>query len=187
MAAADRSNVARQRDLSISYDKVGNLLRHQGKLDDALKAFRDSLTIRERLATADRSNTVAQHGLSVSYDQIGNVLRVQGKVDEALKAYRDSLTIRERLVTADRSNTQWQRGLSLYALRRNVLMAQGNRRGAQGYREAWHVDHPPPPTPATCWRKTSGLYRKINVRESGASKRRLRPIGTTWPWRALPL
>ena len=46
-----------QRDLSVSLRKIGDVLLAQGKLDEALKAYRDSLAIRERLAAADPSNT----------------------------------------------------------------------------------------------------------------------------------
>ena len=134
LAAADRGNTQWQRDLSVSYDNVGNVLAAQGSLDDALKAYRDSLVIRERLAAADRSNTQWQHDLSVSYDNIGDVLVAQDELDDALKAYRDSLAIRERLAAADRSNTEWQRDLSVsYEKVGDVLMAQEkSRRCAQG-------------------------------------------------------
>jgi tetratricopeptide (TPR) repeat protein len=94
-----------QRDLAISYEKVGNVLRAQDKLDEALTAYRDSLAIYERLAAADRSNTRWQRDLSISYNTIGHVLRAQGKLDEALKAYRDSLAIRERLAAANPNNS----------------------------------------------------------------------------------
>jgi hypothetical protein len=49
----------------------------QGKLDEALKAYRESLAIRERLAAADRSNTEWQRGLSISYNNVGDVLKAQ--------------------------------------------------------------------------------------------------------------
>src|SRR5205823_3149240 len=65
LAAADRSNTQWQRDLSISDEKVGDMLNAQGKLDEALKSYRDSLVIRERLAAADRSNTEWQRDLSI--------------------------------------------------------------------------------------------------------------------------
>ena len=107
-------------------DGVGDVLVAQGKLDEALKAYRDGLAIGERLAAADRSNTQWQRDLSVSYDKVGDVLVAQGKLDEALKAYRDSLAIAERLAAADRSNTQWQRDLSVsYNKVGDVLVAQG--------------------------------------------------------------
>ena len=84
-----------------------------GQLDEALKSYRDSLAIAERLAASDRSNTGWQHDLSVLYNSIGDVLVAQGKLDEALKSYRDSLAIAERLAASDRSNTGWQRDLSV--------------------------------------------------------------------------
>jgi tetratricopeptide (TPR) repeat protein len=109
----------------------------QGKRDEALKAYRDSLAIRERLAAADRSNSVWQRGLSVSYEKVGDVLVAQGKRDEALKAYRDSLAIRERLAAADRSNSGWQRDLSVsYTNIGDVLLAQGKLEEAlKAYRD----------------------------------------------------
>src|SRR5438552_15512067 len=83
----------------------------QGKLDEAISAYRDGLAIRERLAAADANNSQRQRDLSVSYNKIGDVLVAQGKLDEALPVYRDSLAIRERLAAADRSNTHTQRDL----------------------------------------------------------------------------
>jgi tetratricopeptide (TPR) repeat protein len=83
----------------------------QGKLDEALKSYRDSLAIRERLAASDRSNTGWQRDLSVSNNKVGDVLVAQGKLDEALKSYRDSLAIAERMAAFDRSNTGWQNDL----------------------------------------------------------------------------
>jgi tetratricopeptide (TPR) repeat protein len=115
LAAADRSNTDWQRDLSVLYNRVGNVLVAQGKLDEALKAYRDGLAIAEPLAAADRSNTHWQHDLSILYNNVGDVLAAQSKLDEALKAYRDGLAIRERLAAADRSNTRWQNDLQINA------------------------------------------------------------------------
>ena len=134
LAAADRSN-SRMAARSVGvYSKIGDVLVAQGKLDEALKAYRDGLAIAERLAAADPSNAQWQRDLSVSYERIGDVLVAQGKLDEALKAYRDSLAIRERLAAADRSNTQWQRDLSVsYEQDRRRAGGAGQaRRGAQG-------------------------------------------------------
>ena len=85
----------------------------QGKLEEALKAYRDALAITERLAAADRSNTEWQSDLSISYNMVGNVLLEQGKLEEALKDYRHLLAIAQRLSVADPSNAQWQRALSI--------------------------------------------------------------------------
>ena len=110
------------------------MLFAQGKLDEALKAYRDGLAIVERLAAADPSNRRVAARSVVSYNKVGDVLVAQGKLDEALKAYRDGLAIRERLAAADRSNTEWQRDLSVVVRqgRRRADGAGQARRGAQG-------------------------------------------------------
>ena len=67
LAKADPSNAGWQRDLSVSYEKVGDVLQAQGNLDEALKSYRDSLAIADRLAKADPSNAGWQRDLSFSY------------------------------------------------------------------------------------------------------------------------
>jgi hypothetical protein len=56
-----------QRDLSVSYDRVGDVLVAQGNLPEALKSFRDGLAIAERLAQADRGNAGWQFDFVVSH------------------------------------------------------------------------------------------------------------------------
>ena len=62
----------------MSYDKVGYVQMAQGDLAAAMKFFRDSLDIRQRLVQSDPSNADWQDGLSVSYQNVGNVQMVQG-------------------------------------------------------------------------------------------------------------
>jgi tetratricopeptide (TPR) repeat protein len=102
-----------QTGLAVAYDEVGNVLVAQGKLSEALQAYRDSLAIRERLAKADPGNAGWQRELSVSYIKVGEVLVAQGKLSEALQGYRDSLAITERLAKADPGNAGWQRDLAV--------------------------------------------------------------------------
>ena len=42
LVAADRSNARWQGDLSVYYEKVGDVLLAQGKLDEALQAYREA-------------------------------------------------------------------------------------------------------------------------------------------------
>ena len=74
LAKADPGNAGWQRDLSVSYDRVGDVLVAQGNLPEALKSFRGSLAIADRLAKADPGNAGWQRDLSVSYDRVGDVL-----------------------------------------------------------------------------------------------------------------
>jgi hypothetical protein len=55
-----------QHDLSVSHDRVGDLLAAQHRLQEALKSYRDGLAIRLQLANADPANTGAQFDLVVS-------------------------------------------------------------------------------------------------------------------------
>src|SRR5262249_12366998 len=113
LAASAPDDLDLQRGQSIMLDEFGDTYQTLGDRDAALTAYRDSLEMRERLATSDRSNTLWQRDLSVSYEKVGDALVLQGKLGEALKSYGDGLVIRERLAAPDSSNTSWQRDLSV--------------------------------------------------------------------------
>jgi tetratricopeptide (TPR) repeat protein len=113
LAKADPGNAGWQRDLSVSHNKIGNVLRAQGNLPAALDAFKASLAIRDRLAKADPGNAGRQRDLSVSHDRIGDVLRAQGNLPAALDAFKASHAIFDRLAQADPGNAGWQRDLSV--------------------------------------------------------------------------
>jgi tetratricopeptide (TPR) repeat protein len=92
----------------VSYNKVGDVQSAQGDLAGALKSYRDSLGIAEKLAKLDPGNAGSQRDLSVSYNKVGDVQSAQGDLTGALKSYRDSLAIRERLAKLDPGNAGWQ-------------------------------------------------------------------------------
>jgi tetratricopeptide (TPR) repeat protein len=126
LTASAPDDLTLQRSRGVMLAEFGNTYLTLGDLEQALKAYRDSLAIMERLAAADRSNSGWQRDLSVSYLKVGDVLEAQGKLDDALKAYRDSLAVIARLTTIDPSNTLWQRHISIsYEKVGNVLVAQG--------------------------------------------------------------
>src|SRR5207342_121887 len=80
----------------------------RGALDDALAAYRTSLSLRERLADKDQRNVGLQRDIAVSHNKIGDALAAQGATDDALKSYQAGLAIRERLVAQDPANAQLQ-------------------------------------------------------------------------------
>jgi hypothetical protein len=51
LAKAAPGNAGWQRDLSVSHNRIGDVLRARGNLPAALEAFQASLAIRERLLT----------------------------------------------------------------------------------------------------------------------------------------
>ena len=67
MAEKDPSNAQAQRDLSISFNKLGDHLVREGELPQARKLFEDCLRIRKTLAEKDPSNAEAQRDLAWSH------------------------------------------------------------------------------------------------------------------------
>ena len=135
---ANADDLIAQRDLSVSHERIGNVLKAQDDTPGALAAYRAGLTIREALAVRDPANTQWQRDLSVSHNKIGDVLVSQGDEPGALAAYRTGLTIAEALAVSDPANTEWQRDLSVSHDRiGNVLKAQGDEPGSMAaYRTA---------------------------------------------------
>ncbi len=68
LAARDPNNAEWQRDLSVSYNKIGDISAARGDRDGALKAYKDGLDIRKQLAARDPNNAEWQRDLSVSYN-----------------------------------------------------------------------------------------------------------------------
>jgi hypothetical protein len=73
----------------------------QGKLEEALRAYRDGLATAERLAAADRSNSQWQRDVYVSLWRVADVEIRQGNLTSALANLRRGLEIMERLAPAD--------------------------------------------------------------------------------------
>jgi len=99
LAKADPGNARWQRELSLSYANVGFVLRAQGNLADALKAYRDSLAVRERLANTDPGNADWQADLARSYGLLAPVYEKLDNTAEALIALRKGREILATLVT----------------------------------------------------------------------------------------
>jgi hypothetical protein len=99
LSKQDPSNADWQRDLSVSYEKVGDVLSAQGDLVGALKSYRDSLPIAEKLSKQDASNAGWQNNAAWSRYCIAKVL-VQMKDSDRNEARRlvvEGIDIMKRL------------------------------------------------------------------------------------------
>ena len=85
LAQSDPSNAGWQRDLSVSHEKLGDVLLAQGNLGEALEAYRESMAIRERLAQNDRSNAGWQRDLVFSHYKLAGVAEQANEEDVRLK------------------------------------------------------------------------------------------------------
>jgi tetratricopeptide (TPR) repeat protein len=121
----DLATVPRLKQQEDLLANLGDVRMVQGKLQEALDAYQQSLAIAKRLAEQDKTNSEWQRDLGISYEKIANVLMAQGKLQEALDLYQQELGIAKRLAEQDKTNSEWQRDLGIsYEKVGNVLMAQ---------------------------------------------------------------
>ena len=71
----------------MSHSKIGDVLRAQGNLPDALDAFKASLAIRERLIKADPGNGGWQRDLAIGHGRVAMILARQEADSDARAAF----------------------------------------------------------------------------------------------------
>jgi len=86
----------------------------QGNLPEALKSYRDSLAIADRLAKSDPGNAGWQRDLSVAYATLANDLRKMGTSADALSALRQGQAIIARMTQVSPSNESWKNDLAWF-------------------------------------------------------------------------
>ncbi len=132
LAAQDPGNAGWQRDLSVSFNKIGDVQSAKGDLDGALKAYQDSLAIRRSSPRRTPATPSWQRDLSVSFEQdrrrAGRAGRSRGR---AARPTRQGRAIREKLAAQDPGNAEWQRDLSVsFNKIGDVQSAKGDLDGA---------------------------------------------------------
>lgn len=114
LATCKPDNTQWQRDLGVSYDKIGGVRKAQGQLPEALQAYNKRLVIARKLAEQEPHNPKFQRDMGVSHERIGDVLKHQeGGLTKALHAYEERMRIAKKLADQDPDNTEWQRDLSV--------------------------------------------------------------------------
>ena len=84
------------RDLSISLNHAGDILKVRGSLDDALSAYQEALEIDRRLIE-QLDTPESLRALGISLHQVGDISKARGAIDEALSAYQEALEIDRHL------------------------------------------------------------------------------------------
>jgi tetratricopeptide (TPR) repeat protein len=112
LAAADPRDVQAQRDLSVSYNKLGDVQLQLGDTAQALASYQQGLEISQELAAADPRDAQAQRDLSVSHNKLGDAYLQLGDTARALTSYQQGLEIRQKLAATDPGNADAQRDLS---------------------------------------------------------------------------
>jgi len=91
----DPQNSQWQRDLSVSYNKLGDLLTAQGNLNEARENYQRGLEIRERLAEMDPQNIGWQRDLGVSYERLASL--TSEPVEDRVQSLQDAVAIYRNL------------------------------------------------------------------------------------------
>ena len=90
------------------------MLVAQGDLAGALKSYRDSLAIRDRLAKSDPNNARWQSDLAESYAKLADVYRRSNDRNNALAALQQGKAIMDRLVKLSPNNARWKYNLAWF-------------------------------------------------------------------------
>jgi eukaryotic-like serine/threonine-protein kinase len=122
------------RDVSVSYNKLGDVTLRLGQAEQALGYYRQGLEIGERLAQGSPGDAQAQRDVSVSYNKLGDVTLQLGEAEEALGYFKQGLEIRERLAKESPGDAQAQRDVSVsYNKLGDVTLQLGEAEEALGY------------------------------------------------------
>jgi tetratricopeptide (TPR) repeat protein len=113
------------RDLSVTYNELGDVMQAQGRLKEALASYRASRALVDRLA-ANPDNAGRQRELAANHLRIGNVDAAQGALDAALASYQTSLAIDARGAAPNERDTRRLYGLMVSQEKiGDVLRVQG--------------------------------------------------------------
>jgi tetratricopeptide (TPR) repeat protein len=93
LAESEPGRADYQRDLSISYNKLGDLYQALGQGEQALQLYQRSLDIARRLAESEPGRADYQRDLSVSFQRLGICLAQLDRVAEAAVALERHLQL----------------------------------------------------------------------------------------------
>ncbi len=114
--------------MSVSLERIGDLLLSEGDRAGALSRYQRGLEIAERLSAADPASADLARDVSLSLARTGDVLRSQGDRAGAMSRYQRSLEIRERLSAADPASAD---------LARDVFVSCWKMANLTGERRYW--------------------------------------------------
>ena len=92
--APDENGFGHRRIEGLALRNAGNILKSQGKIDQAILKFRKSAEVFERLAVT-RAAIKAEQARSL--DMLGDALSDQGMITGSLEAHQKALTLRSQL------------------------------------------------------------------------------------------
>jgi WD40 repeat protein len=111
LVQADPNDVNKQRELSISYERLGDIHLKDGNTEEALQSFRNGMEVRQKLSAANPSDLELQRDYSTSFERLGNLYFGVNRGEEAIKIFQDWLELNQKLSKANPSHPNLQRDL----------------------------------------------------------------------------
>jgi eukaryotic-like serine/threonine-protein kinase len=112
LLASDPRDTGVQRELALSYFKVGSLLWETGDISGAADDLRQAIRLREELAKAAATDVGRQYELASAYDRMGMFLLEQDATG-ALNYHRRSLAIYVSVPDAEQARESTRRAISI--------------------------------------------------------------------------
>ncbi len=123
-----------QRDLSVSYDRLGDIAKARNDYKAAEGYYAKALEISERLAKKYPDDPTLQRDLNVSYNKLGDIAEARNDYKAAEGYYAKDLAISERLAEKYPDDPQMQRDLSVsYERLGDIAKARNDYSAAEGY------------------------------------------------------
>ena len=101
------------RDLSVSYNKMGDLQSALGQGEAAGEYYKKALEIAQRLVDQEPERADYLRDLSVSYERMGDLQSALGQGEAAGEYYKKALEIAQRLVDQEPERADYLRDLSV--------------------------------------------------------------------------
>ena len=123
-----------QRDLSVSYERLGVIAEAMNDYKAAEGYYAKALEIGERLAEKYPEDPNLQRDLSVSYNKLGDVAKARNDYKAVEGYYAKALVVRERLAEKYPEDPNLQRDLSVqYNNLGDIAEARNDYTAAEGY------------------------------------------------------
>ena len=175
LAAVDRAQRGPQRDLLISFNKLGEAYENTGDSTRATEYYIRALEIADRLVESNPEDHRDRHYQAVTFFHLGKMSHQTNKTQQAIEYFKRYREICGKLVNANPNNAQAERNL---AIGHNTLgemsldtgdldQAVGDLRQALRIRERLVRDHP---TDAQLQRDLSGTYDNLGRFNQGTGE-----------------
>jgi tetratricopeptide (TPR) repeat protein len=136
LAGAAPNNVDYARELSVNYNKLGDLARASGNPTAARRYYEDGRQIAKRLADLAPDDADYARDVWVSDNRLGDMARAGGDPATARRCYEDGLEIANRLTDLVPDNADCARDLSIsYERLGDLAMSRGSTDLARRYYE----------------------------------------------------